>query len=40
MPQGEPLYYNLQGCRVNAASLTPGVYVKQQGGTVRKVMVK
>lgn len=40
MPQGEPLYYNLQGCRVNAATLTPGVYVKQQGSRVSKVLVK
>ena len=34
------VYYNLQGMRVNAESLTPGIYVRVQGKTTTKVLVK
>ncbi len=33
-------YYNLQGVRVNADNLTPGIYVRRQGSQVSKVLVK
>ena len=34
------VYYNLQGTRVNAENLTPGIYVRVQGSTSTKVLVK
>lgn len=34
------VYYNLQGVRVAADALTPGVYVVRRGNTVAKVLVK
>lgn len=34
------MYYNLQGVRVNGESLLPGVYVKVQGKTATKVVIK
>lgn len=36
----EPVYYNLQGVRVAADNLTPGVYVKVVGSRATKVLVK
>lgn len=33
-------YYNLQGVRVNAENLTPGIYVRRQGKVATKVIVK
>lgn len=33
-------YYNLQGIKVNADNLVPGLYVKKQGNTVGKVLVR
>ena len=33
-------YFNLQGIRVNADSMAPGIYVKRQGNSVSKVLVK
>ena len=33
-------YYNLQGIKVNADNLTPGIYVKVQGKTATKLLVK
>lgn len=33
-------YYNLQGVRVNSENLTPGIYIRRQGNTVGKVLVK
>lgn len=33
-------YYNLQGVRMNADNLTPGIYVKRQGNKTVKVVVK
>ena len=33
-------FFNLQGIRVNADNLTPGVYIRRQGTDVRKVLVK
>lgn len=35
-----PVYYNLQGVRVAADNLTPGVYVKVVGTRATKVIVK
>lgn len=35
-----PEYYNLQGVRVAAGSLEPGIYVKRQGGKSVRVVVK
>ena len=37
---GEPVYYNLQGCQVAKSQLTPGVYVKRQGKSAQKIIVK
>lgn len=34
------VYYTLRGVRVDAESLTPGIYVVSRGGTVGKVLVK
>ncbi len=33
-------FYNLQGIRVNADNLTPGIYVRRQGKTSTKVIIK
>ncbi len=33
-------YYNLNGVRVNADNLTPGLYIKRQSGKAAKVLVK
>lgn len=33
-------FFNLQGMRVNADNLTPGIYVRRQGSSVSKVLVK
>ena len=33
-------YYNLNGVRVNSSTLTPGIYIKLQGGKAEKVLVK
>ena len=33
-------YYNLQGVRVAADNLTPGIYILRQGTDVKKVLVK
>lgn len=33
-------YFNLQGIRVDAENLTPGIYVRRQGSEVVKVLVK
>lgn len=32
-------YFNLQGQRVNAAALSPGIYIKRCGTTARKVLI-
>ena len=37
---GAAEYFNLQGIRVNGDNMTPGVYVKRQGGKVSKVIVR
>ena len=33
-------YYNLNGMQVSADNMTPGVYVRRQGNTAVKVLVK
>ncbi len=33
-------YYNLQGVRVEAENLTPGLYITRQGNTISKVVVR
>lgn len=33
-------YFNLNGMRVNGKALTPGIYIKRQGGKHTKVLVK
>ena len=33
-------YYNLQGMRVNASNLTPGIYIRRQGTEVTKIYVR
>ncbi len=33
-------YYNLQGIRMNGDDLTPGLYIRRQGNTVNKVVVR
>ncbi len=33
------VYYNLQGMRVNADYLTPGIYIERRGTTARKVYI-
>ncbi len=37
---GKVEYYNLNGVRMSADSLTPGFYIKRQGGKAQKVYVK
>lgn len=39
-PQGEAVYYDLRGVRVNADSLAPGIYIKRQGAKSTKVVVR
>ena len=36
---GEVMYYNLQGVRVDADNLTPGIYIRRQGNSASKVVV-
>lgn len=38
--EGRVEYFNLNGIRVSAANLTPGIYIKRQGGKAQKVYVK
>ncbi len=39
--EAAPVYfYNLQGMRVNAENMTPGIYIRQQGRTTTKILVK
>ena len=33
-------YYNLQGLRVNADNLTPGIYIRRQGSVATKIAVR
>ena len=33
-------FYNLQGLKVNASALTPGIYIRRQGASASKVLVK
>ena len=33
-------YYNLEGMRMDATSLTPGIYVVRRGNKVNKVLIK
>ncbi len=37
---GEAVYYNLQGVRVSAERLTPGLYIRQSGRSAEKVLVR
>lgn len=37
---GEAVYYNLQGVRVNSDALTPGIYVRRQGNKAVKVLIR
>lgn len=37
---GKAVWYNLQGVRLNAGQLTPGVYIRVTGSTAEKVTVK
>lgn len=34
-----PEYYNLQGIRVNAEALTPGIYIVKTGNTTKKIRI-
>ncbi|MBQ8720980.1 MAG: starch-binding protein [Paludibacteraceae bacterium] len=36
----EPEYYNLQGIKVPADRLTPGIYIRRQGTKITKILVK
>lgn len=38
--QAEIEYYNLQGVRMRPETLAPGIYIRRQGNTVTKVMIK
>lgn len=38
--EGNTEYFNLQGVKVNAENLTPGIYVARKGGKAVKVLVK
>ena len=41
MKENKPIeYYNLQGVKVNAQHLQPGIYIKKQGKNVSKVLIK
>jgi len=33
-------YFTLEGIRINADNLTPGIYIRRQGSNVEKIMVK
>ncbi len=33
-------YFNLQGIRVDASALTPGVYIVRKGNEVNKIVIK
>ena len=33
-------YFNLQGIEVSADALTPGIYIRQQGATAGKILIK
>jgi hypothetical protein len=37
---GPATYYNLNGIRVDATNLTPGIYIRHQGSTTTKVVIK
>ena len=39
-PQAPVEYYNLQGLRIPADRVVPGIYVVRQGRVVKKVLVK
>lgn len=36
---GEGVYYNLQGVRVDRTALTPGIYIRVNGGSSEKVII-
>lgn len=36
----QAIYYNLQGIKVDADNLTPGIYIKCQGNRVNKIAIK
>jgi hypothetical protein len=36
----EPEYYTLQGIKLSADHLTPGIYIRRQGTKVTKILVK
>lgn len=38
--EAAPVYYNLNGVRVGADSLTPGLYIRVQGAEARKIVVR
>lgn len=39
-PDAPAEYFNLQGIRVAADQLVPGIYIERQGNTTRKILVK
>ncbi len=39
-PDAPALYYDLNGVKVSSANLTPGIYIKRQGGKTVKVVVR
>ncbi len=38
--EGAAEYFDLNGMRVNAENLTPGIYVKRQGGKASKIAIR
>ncbi len=36
----QPIYYNIQGVRVNASTLSPGLYIRVKGTKVDKILVR
>ena len=36
----EPEYYNLQGIKVKADNLTPGIYIRRTGSKIEKILIK
>ena len=36
----EPEYYNLQGIKVPADRLTPGIYIRRQGTKITKILIQ
>lgn len=34
----EPIYYNLNGCRISTTDLAPGIYIKKTGFKIEKVL--